>query len=246
MTGESAQMYFEQLQERLLVRLKSRIQNGELTERGLAKLTGISQPHIHNVLKGVRKFSPEVADFILRRMNLEILDLFERKEITDYLSKGVPAELRYCRVPLLNGLIGPGLPTPKPAASPTDCYSIPFSQMKAITDPVAARLSFDPEMRSIFSGNEVVLLDQSEMCRAFIEPQSYYVVLTPRGTLIRKARRADGDKLLLSIENAVTVTEPLMLNGRDILEVVLARVVWLTRQRRWEDIDHLRSDAASS
>ena len=44
----------------------------------------------------------------------------------------------------------------------------------------------------------------------------------------------------------VSVTEPLMLNGRDILEVVLARVVWLTRHRRWEDIDHLRSDAASS
>ena len=237
-------MYFEQLQERLLVRLRSRIQNGELTERSLAKLTGISQPHIHNVLKGARNFSPDNADFILRRMNLEILDLFERKELTDFLSRGVPTELRYCRVPLLEGLLGPGLPTPRPSTNSTDCYTIPHSQVKALTDPVAARLAFDPEMRAVFSGNEVVLLDQSEMARAFIEPQSYYVVLTPRGTLVRKAKRT-GDLLQLSVENS-TNFEPLQLNGRNILEVVVARVVWLTRQRRWEDIDHLRADAASS
>ena len=41
--------------------LRTRIQNGELTERSLARLTGISQPHIHNVLKGAKILSPELG-----------------------------------------------------------------------------------------------------------------------------------------------------------------------------------------
>ena len=238
-------MYFEQLHQRLIANLRRRIQNGELTERNLAMLSGISQPHIHNVLKGVRKFSPEIADIVMHRAQLQILDLFERKELTEFLSKGVPTELRYCQVPFLDGTLGPGLPTPKLSNKSTECYSIPHSQMNMLTDPVAARLAFDPEMRSVFSGNEVVLLDQSEMSRAFLEPQSSYVVLTPRGALVRKVKRV-GDILVLSVETSSTSGEQLPLNGRNILEVVVARVVWLTRQRRWEDIDHFRSGAASS
>ena len=153
-------MYFEQLHQRLIANLRRRIQNGELTERNLAMLSGISQPHIHNVLKGVRKFSPEIADIVMHRAQLQILDLFERKELTEFLSKGVPTELRYCQVPFLDGTLGPGLPTPKLSNKSTECYSIPHSQMNMLTDPVAARLAFDPEMRSVFSGNEVVLRER--------------------------------------------------------------------------------------
>ena len=51
-------MDFRELQIRLVAVLKSRLKNGELSERRMAHLTGISQPHIHNVLKGVRILSP--------------------------------------------------------------------------------------------------------------------------------------------------------------------------------------------
>ncbi len=74
-------MNFEDLQERLVVALKLRLQNGDLTERRLAHLTGISQPHVHNVLKGARILSPVAADRILRYLRMSLLDLATSPEI---------------------------------------------------------------------------------------------------------------------------------------------------------------------
>lgn len=70
-------MDFETLQYRLLARVRSCVRNGELTERGLARMIGISQPHMHHILKGVRTLSIENADRILRRLDLTVLDLIE-------------------------------------------------------------------------------------------------------------------------------------------------------------------------
>jgi plasmid maintenance system antidote protein VapI len=68
------------LQTRVVQRVGARIRNGELTERGLARLAGISQPHMHNVLKGVRTLSPEMADQILDCLGMSVLDLFGPEE----------------------------------------------------------------------------------------------------------------------------------------------------------------------
>ncbi len=70
-------MDFETLKLRLLASVRTRVQNGELTERGLARMVGISQPHMHHILKGVRALSIENADRILRRLDLTVLDLIE-------------------------------------------------------------------------------------------------------------------------------------------------------------------------
>jgi hypothetical protein len=56
---------FREAQLKLLAYVVDRIHNGELTERGFARLMGISQPHVHNVLKGVRNLSPEIFDSML-------------------------------------------------------------------------------------------------------------------------------------------------------------------------------------
>jgi predicted transcriptional regulator len=74
-------MTFGELQKRFILHLRSRIRNGELTERGLARLTGISQPHIHNVLKGHRSLSPDLADVILTRLNFDLMDLIHPDEL---------------------------------------------------------------------------------------------------------------------------------------------------------------------
>ena len=71
-------MYFRHALDALLAVLKERIRNGELTERGLARRVGLSQSHIHNVLKGVRILTPEVADQILQEIQWELEDLLER------------------------------------------------------------------------------------------------------------------------------------------------------------------------
>ena len=59
-------MTYQDVQLRLLAYVRSQITNGELTERGFARLIGISQPHVHNVLKGVRKLSPNLLDLALK------------------------------------------------------------------------------------------------------------------------------------------------------------------------------------
>jgi len=43
-------MHFDLLRRRLIQSVRSRIHNGSMTERGLARSIGISQSHAHNVL----------------------------------------------------------------------------------------------------------------------------------------------------------------------------------------------------
>ena len=68
---------FEWLRLRLILNLRERVRSGEITERRLARLAGVSQPHLHNVLSGKRLLSIEMADQVLRRLDLELLDLFD-------------------------------------------------------------------------------------------------------------------------------------------------------------------------
>jgi transcriptional regulator with XRE-family HTH domain len=73
-------MDFRELERRFVERLRGRVRAGEFTERRLAQLTGISQPHIHNVLKGKRSLSIETADVILRVLRMDLLDLLDAEE----------------------------------------------------------------------------------------------------------------------------------------------------------------------
>lgn len=60
----------------LLIRFVTlRIRNGDYTERQLARLVGVSQPQIHNVLKGARPLKDGLADTLLRHFRIGLLDL---------------------------------------------------------------------------------------------------------------------------------------------------------------------------
>ena len=74
-------MDFQELQMRFVQHLRERVRGGELTERGLARMTGVSQPHIHHVLKGTRLFSLTVSDEILHRLQLDLLDLIDPEDL---------------------------------------------------------------------------------------------------------------------------------------------------------------------
>jgi hypothetical protein len=43
---------------------------------------GISQPQIHNVLKGTRKLQPQFADRIMDKFGISVLDLLEDGEVS--------------------------------------------------------------------------------------------------------------------------------------------------------------------
>ena len=71
------------LQQRFVALLRKRVRNGELTERGLARMVGISQPHMHNVLHGKRSFSLQTTDDMMRQLRVDVLDLIEPGEWTE-------------------------------------------------------------------------------------------------------------------------------------------------------------------
>jgi hypothetical protein len=75
---------FREQQRRLIAHLRALVRSGDATERGLARLTGVSQPHMHNVLKGKRLLSLEMADQILAQLHLDLLDFIEPGELLEW------------------------------------------------------------------------------------------------------------------------------------------------------------------
>jgi hypothetical protein len=74
-------MTFRDLQDRLTANLRERVRSGETTERSLARLTQVSQPHIHNVLKGKKVLSTDMADQVMRHLRMDLLDLLDPQEL---------------------------------------------------------------------------------------------------------------------------------------------------------------------
>jgi transcriptional regulator with XRE-family HTH domain len=71
------------IQRRLVAHLLKRIRNGELSERALARLVGVSQPHLHHVLHGKRSLSIKTTDEIMHQLKMDIFDLIEPAEWPD-------------------------------------------------------------------------------------------------------------------------------------------------------------------
>lgn len=77
-------MTFGELNERFVTHLRDRVRSGEVTERGLARISGVSQPHIHNVLKGKRIFSQVMSDEILLHLRMDLLDLMTADDLIEW------------------------------------------------------------------------------------------------------------------------------------------------------------------
>ncbi len=151
-------MTFQDAQLKLLAYVRSQIRNGELTERGFARLIGVSQPHVHNVLKGVRNLSPNVFDLALKYFHLSLLDLVPASELEAHLrsrrSPPRPAEL-----PFLDHPIGPGMPWPA-SLHPHRNFPSPLSAFETSANLVMAHLIPDSAMRTLASC-DLALLDIS-------------------------------------------------------------------------------------
>ena len=95
------------LQERLLGFVLQRVKNGDFTERGLARLIGVSQPQIHNVLKGKRRLQPSLADRIMEKFEIEVLDLLHDHELRSRLVTGAIQDLSQIAFGPIPGRKGP-------------------------------------------------------------------------------------------------------------------------------------------
>ena len=223
-------MDFEFLQGRLIANLRTRLQNGEITERKLARLTGISQPHIHNVLKGARILSPKLADHLLRHLNMSLADLLPCERVAAAFCPGCTGPGVYREVPVLEGWLGPGLPLPR-IPSRVEKYPFPASYLASLERPRVARLAADDRMAGAVLENDLVLLDESHHGRTAPARESLYVVNRDGEGLIRRVR-LDGDVLYLITQDALDRSsrwEAIRLGWRNVLDVVRAKVIWIGR-----------------
>ena len=81
-----ANLTFQDARLKLLAYVRNEVRNGELTERGFARLIGISQPHAHNVLKGVELSHPSLRSGI-KIPSLSLLDLASMEELEAQLQR---------------------------------------------------------------------------------------------------------------------------------------------------------------
>ena len=68
---------FQLLHARALRALQHKIHNGEFSERTLARLARVSQPHVHHVLCQKRRGRLELIDQLLRDARISFTDLLD-------------------------------------------------------------------------------------------------------------------------------------------------------------------------
>jgi hypothetical protein len=221
---------FLDAQLRLLTYVRDRIHNGELTERGFARLIGMSQPHVHNVLKGVRNLSIGTSDSILNIFHMSILDLASLEDLEDHLRSRRPVEPAF-EVPFLDTPIGPGIPWParidRRRHSPA-----PFPSGTVLPGLMLARLARDPQMTVTLAGYDTALLDTSERERSKLSPEGLYAVERNGEVVLRYLRPGARSYYLVTdaeLENP-NRWEHLRISLKDLSGLIKARVLWLGRE----------------
>src|SRR5579883_2433895 len=159
-------MNFRGLQHRLIEVARERIRSGLFTERGLATISDISQPHLHNALKNIRTLSPDMADRLLRALDLTVAELMWDREGDRF--RGFRA------VPVLTHGLGAG--SDPDFRTFRGYLPFPANLVNALVDPVVVRLAADLAMPKPFAPNDLLLLDQNPETRRTPRGKSAWIV----------------------------------------------------------------------
>lgn len=212
----------EGLHQKLLEEARQRVRSGRVSERALAKMCGLSQPHLHNVLKNIRSLSTSSAERLMRALETSVPELL-------WHYPAAPGGSAH-PVPLLSVPIGSGASCS--LTSITGYLPFPGRLLRGLTNPLAAYLSPDLVMPSALCAGDLVLLDQNPLLRKYPAGNSIWVVVE-NGVLRARYVRLIGTKLYLS--NQATIGdkkkwEPLRPPGKAVTEIVKARIVWIGRE----------------
>jgi len=222
---------FQDAQVKLLAYVRGRIQSGDLTERRLARLIGISQPHAHNVLKGARNLSPQIFDSILKYFQISLLDLAPLAELEASLKRRRAPEAAP-EVPFMESSIGPGKAWPA-RVNWQKSLPLPYPSRTVPEGLVMVRLAEDPNMRITLAGWDIALLDTATEQRSDISPEGLYVVVRGEQAVLRYIRAGARSLYLLTDANRDQPNEweELRIRRVDLLEMVKGRIQWLGRER---------------
>jgi hypothetical protein len=215
-------VHIEDLYERLVDVARQRIRSGELSERGLSRLCGVSQPHIHNVLKQIRTLSPGSADRLMHALGVSLPELLWRSPEEQGQSIRI--------VPLLRHRIGPGIDTVLTVFQGFTPFAAGI--VEGLVNPVAAQLGPDLVLPGAVRANDLILLDQNPDVRARPRGENCWVVVDGAGLRVRYVKMG-GTRVYLA--NELTVRDPKLweaapLQGHDVTDIVRARIVWIGRE----------------
>lgn len=222
-------MNFRAAQIRMLAYVRDRIRKGELTERGFARMIGISQPHVHNVLKGVRHLSVEMSDSILSTLHISIVDLATLEELELYLTRLKTTEFE---LPLLDARIGPGSSW-RAGIDRRKRFPTRFPKAAIVSTLVMARVSWDPQMDATLGRSDLAILDTSERQRSQPSPIGLYAVERAGELLLRYIRPGARCYYLISdlTRDAPAQWEQLNASPSEMPAYVKARVLWIGREK---------------
>ncbi len=221
-------MRFAEIQVRILERIRNLLHNGEITERGFARTSGISQPHISKVLKGARTLSTERFDLLLKTLGWSLLDFFQETELRSYLaSKGRP-RAAYTDLSL-HHTVGPGLPW----IVNQQCqgrYPVPCCLLSGGASLILLRLGPDPDMQRTLGNCNLAAVKLSR--NAPLHAENLYAVDRGAETVIRSVRRGAACLYLVSDENwsnplAWERVAAVHASGQS---TVRGRVIWLGQE----------------
>ena len=217
---------FGELASRLVRYLNELVRRGEVSERGLARLAGYSQPHVHNVLHGVRALNMAMADRFLETLGISLAALFT----ADELGGAAPTSGGMLPAPLLQGPLGGGQPYPRESARPV-MELFPARAVRDLVNPAAAVLSRDERSAwpALWPG-DMLLLDRSPHVRRRPRLEAYYAICWGEIGYICRCQRI-GNGLLTVTESDGSPAPParLTLAPGELLQVIRGRVVWAGR-----------------
>lgn len=219
-------MNFLQFQDRLISHLREKIRNGEVTERGLALNVGISQPHIHRVLKGEKALSLFNLDLMLQYLSRNLLHFCTAGEIEACNAK-LSASIRpMVEVPLYFSRIGPGCPW-KGTLNRQDRRSIPCETIGALRQVALARVAPDPGMISSLQNYNLALLTKDDHFSDDCE--SLYAIARGQEAVIRRVRHGRRRVYLVTdrAHNKPLQWEAIPLSNRASLPRIIGRVIWM-------------------
>ena len=225
-------MNFSGLEERLLDNLRARVRRGEISERRLAFHTGFSQPHMHNVLKGARQLTSQVADRIMERLGLNVEGLLEVDELERALPSRDLKDSPFREVPMLKGRIAAGQPFPIEARfSGTRAFTAEF--LRNFTRPVLVKVGAgEVSMLPTIQPNDLLLLDQDEEKRRHPTFSRIYALSIDEGGTIKHCEVVEGDLVIVpeNMQQRGFAPRTIPLSDRNMLDLVRGVVVWIGRE----------------
>lgn len=206
-------MTLHDLRKVLLEATRLQIRSGSMTGRGLARYLGVSQPHLYNVLHGKRGLTLELADQILRALNLSV---------TDFLASGIGG------APVLRGRLGPGNPFPD-VEHGGEQFPFPAGWMARLYSPVVVRLRQDPELTPQFQASDLILLDCGLEACAPVAGAWYAVVWRGSG-LLRRLEGSPGHWWLTGAGSPFVSRRKRHMLKVLPADVIRGRAVWIGRE----------------